>query len=146
MKKSDLKRIIKPIVKECILESLVEEGLLSNIITEVVRGVQPSPVQLAEQQAPPRQKDYRQIEKAQQAQQARQEAANAQRKQLLEAINANAYNGVDLFEGTTPISRAGNVGDTGAPNDPLSGVDPGDPGVDISSRVNMSSTWKALVK
>ena len=35
MKKSELKQIIKPLVKECIYETLVEGGLLSGIITEV---------------------------------------------------------------------------------------------------------------
>ena len=41
MKKSQLKAAIKPIVKECINEILLEQGLLSNIIAEVVKGVQP---------------------------------------------------------------------------------------------------------
>ena len=31
MKKADLKKVIKPLVKECIQEVLLEEGLLSNI-------------------------------------------------------------------------------------------------------------------
>ena len=39
MKKSDLKKILKPIVKECIQEAFLEEGLLSNVIAEVVKGL-----------------------------------------------------------------------------------------------------------
>ena len=40
MKKSDLKKAIKPLVKECIQEVLIEEGLLSNIVAEVATGLQ----------------------------------------------------------------------------------------------------------
>ncbi len=38
MKKSDLKKLIKPIVKECIAEMLLEEGMLSSLISEVLQG------------------------------------------------------------------------------------------------------------
>ena len=42
MKRSELKNIIKPLVKECITdESLLEEGLLSNVISEVMKGMSP---------------------------------------------------------------------------------------------------------
>ena len=50
MKKTDLKQILKPIVKECITEILIEEGLLSNVISEVAKGLQAS--QLVEVQQP----------------------------------------------------------------------------------------------
>ena len=40
MKKNDLKKIIKPLVKECIHEVLLEEGLLSGIVSEVAQGMQ----------------------------------------------------------------------------------------------------------
>ena len=40
MKKADLKKVIKPLVKECIHEVLLEEGLLSNIVSEVAIGMQ----------------------------------------------------------------------------------------------------------
>ena len=39
MKKSELKKVLKPLIKECIQEALVEEGLLSNVISEVVKGL-----------------------------------------------------------------------------------------------------------
>ena len=35
MKKNELKRLIKPVVKECIHEVLLESGLLTNIVSEV---------------------------------------------------------------------------------------------------------------
>ena len=37
MKKADLKQLIKPLVKECIHEVLLEEGLLSNVVAEVAK-------------------------------------------------------------------------------------------------------------
>ena len=40
MKKADLKKLIKPLVKECIHEVLIEEGVLSNVVSEVARGMQ----------------------------------------------------------------------------------------------------------
>ena len=37
MKKSEFKKILRPIVNECIKESLMEDGLISGIIAEVVK-------------------------------------------------------------------------------------------------------------
>ena len=39
MKKDDLKKLIKPLVKECIHEVLLESGLLTNIVSEVAQGM-----------------------------------------------------------------------------------------------------------
>ena len=50
MNKNDLKKTIKPLVKECIHEVLLEEGLLSNLISEVVKGIGVQPI--VESQAP----------------------------------------------------------------------------------------------
>ena len=38
MNKSELKTILKPLIKECIKEVISEEGVLSGVITEVVKG------------------------------------------------------------------------------------------------------------
>ena len=38
MKKSELKKVLKPIIAECVRESLYEEGLLKNIVSQVVEG------------------------------------------------------------------------------------------------------------
>jgi len=67
------------------------------------------------------------------------------RKKLLDAIGADAYNGVDLFEGTEPMKQAGTPGTTHRPN-PL-GDDPADAGVDISSLMgNASKVWQAMTQ
>ena len=39
MNKAELKKILKPLIKECIRESLFEEGVLSGIVTEVAKGM-----------------------------------------------------------------------------------------------------------
>ena len=62
MKKTDLKKLIKPLVKECIHEVLLEEGLLSNVVSEVAKGLNTAPVikeQVTQTQTPkPRKRDY----------------------------------------------------------------------------------------
>lgn len=130
MKKSELKEIIKPIVKECIQEALIEEGILSNIVSEVVKGMSGAPI--IEQRPPPRQV----------VREPKNTNLREQRKKLMNAINKDAYNGIDLFEGTQAMSsyesqdqKAGGV-DLGNPNDA---------GVDISSIMGASSQiWKKL--
>ena len=63
------------------------------------------------------------------------------RQKLVDSIGADAYNGVNLFEGTAPLTTQeaaparGNV-DLGSPNDA---------GIDISSLIgNASQIWKAI--
>jgi hypothetical protein len=128
VKKSDLKELIKPLVKECIHEVLLEEGLLSNVVSEVAKGLQTTPVIKEQVEAPTRR------------QPAPPRNYNKNRKKLMDAIGADAYNGVNLFEGTTPApvqqdAQPGTV-DMG---------DPGDAGVDISSIMgNASKMWEAM--
>jgi hypothetical protein len=38
MKKNELKKMLKPLIKECIKEVIFEEGTLSTIISEVMKG------------------------------------------------------------------------------------------------------------
>ncbi len=131
MKKADLKQLIKPLVKECIHEVLLEEGLLSNVVAEVAKGMQGNLIVEAQPPAPqatPRSSNNESREKI-----------NAYRAKLVNSINSDAYNGVDLFEGTKPLANeqttAGkaNLGDAG------------DSGVDISSLVgNAGKIWKAM--
>ena len=129
MKKSDLKKVIKPLVKECIQEVLIEEGLLSNVVSEVVKGLGNSPI-VEKKQAVPKQivREPRNIN------------LDEQRQKIMGAINKDAYNGVDLFEGTTPAPSQR--------DQPAGSVDLGDPndaGVDISSIMGASSQiWERL--
>ena len=63
-------------------------------------------------------------------------------KKMIESIGRTAYNGVNLFEGTTPLS---NTRSSTSPHGskPLDGIDPRDPGVDIST-FGTSGLWKKL--
>ena len=130
MKKSDLKELIKPLVKECIHEVLLEEGLLSNVVSEVAKGLSSPPVirEQTEQPAAPAPRPKR--------------SYRNDRKKLMEAIGSEAYNGVNLFEGTTPApTQAANSGgsvDLGEPDDA---------GVDIGSILGQSSKiWESMNK
>ena len=141
MKKSELKKVLKPIVKECIQEALLEEGLLSNVISEVVKGLGATQ-QLVVEDTRHNEDEMRKMQL--QEKKKRSQKMNDTRKKMLDAIGKDSYNGVDLFEGTTPVSRAGNPGDSGSPQGPMSGVDPRDSGVDISAFMGNKNVWKAL--
>ena len=134
MKKSDLKKVIKPLVKECIHEVLLEEGLLSNIVSEVAIGMSGAPL-VETRTAKPKQT------RVENSAPNKTKITETKRK-LMEAINKDAYNGVNLFEGTAPLSsyessepKAGSV-DLGSP---------ADSGVDISSLMGgASKIWQAM--
>jgi len=118
MNKNELKKILRPLIKECIKEVLFnEEGTLSHIIKEVATG-------LSEKQQITEAKQFK-------APTPKPNTNFKQHKQkLLEAIGKGAYNGVNLFEGTTPTNTPATQGQA---QGPLSGIAANDPGVDISS-------------
>ena len=119
MNKNELKKILKPLIKECIKEVLLEEdGALSHVIKEVTVGLVGKQQINETKVAPPkpRKKNSQQLKQ--------------RKKQLLDAIGRDAYGGVDVFEGTTPAPAATNEGQA---RGPLADVAPNDPGVDISS-------------
>ncbi len=136
MKRSELKNIIKPLVKECITEALIEEGLLSNVISEVMKGM--SPVITEAAPAPER------TPVIQEARRERTTRAKENRKKLLDAIGKDSYGGVDLFEGTSPAPAQQST--ESQASSPLGNVAPGDPGVDISGILGICGhKWKSLM-
>ena len=141
MKRSELKNIIKPLVKECITESLLEEGLLSNVISEVMKGMSPVIMESAPVADP-----TAGVQKAamREAQEAKLKQAKKNRKKLLDAVGSDAFGGVDLFEGTSPAPAQQSPESQAA--SPLGGVAPGDPGVDISGILGIGGhKWKSLI-
>jgi len=142
MNKAQLKKLIKPVVKECIQEVLIEEGLLTEVVSQVAEGM--SNKQIAKPVTKKTDEnlfneDLQMKRKAKEANQKLRE----HRKRLLDSIGKDAYNGVDLFEGTEPMKSAGTPGAAHRPN--VLGDDPEDSGVDISSLVgNASKVWQAL--
>jgi hypothetical protein len=143
MRKSDLKKLIKPIVKECIQESLLEDGVISKVITEVTLGLSSIAPIVEQEEQPvakqPPQKTFSQERESQALAQLKE-----QRQKMLDAIGKDSMNGVNIFEGTEPISSGGDISSKG-PASALSGVDPRDAGVDISDLAGVyGDTWKVI--
>ena len=132
MKKDDLKKVLKPLIKECIKEVIFEEGTLSAIISEVVRGTSQTQ-QIVE---------VKREEKSNRSNKKNMEKLKQRKRKILDSIGKDAYNGVNLFEGTTPAPAASSAQGQG----PLSGMSAEDAGVDISGIFsdNSSAIWKKL--
>jgi hypothetical protein len=140
MKKTELKKILKPLIKECVREAIFEDGILSGIISEVTRGFGGTP--LAAAPSPPIAADP--VSDRIQRNAFDKEQATGLRehkKKLMAAIGTDAYNGVNLFEGTTPAPAQGNPRQMA---DALHGHEPRDAGVDISNLFgSVGSHWNA---
>ena len=139
MKKSEFKKIIKPIVSECIKESLMEDGLISGIIAEVVRGMAttaPAPKMIETSPDPVSVRMKRNAFDKKQTKQLQEH-----RNKLMSAVGESAYNGVNLFEGTTPVAAEKSPSQNAGP---MSGHASSDPGVDISNLFGaVSQHWGA---
>jgi len=103
MKKNELKRLIKPVVKECIHEVLLESGLLTNIVSEVAQGMNQNVIVETKQKTSDAlfnedQQIKKQVQKS-------NKKLREHRKKLMDSIGNDAYNGVNLFEGTEPLSN-----------------------------------------
>ena len=135
MEKAELKQILKPLIKQCIKEVIFEDGVLSGIISEVMKGTSGQQVMKESEQiqkkAPPRtnNKAKKQI--------------TEQKKKLLDAIGKDTFGGIDLFEGTRPLTDI--QGGQTSSHSALANVDPSDAGVDISS-IPGGGAWKHLIK
>lgn len=132
MKKNELKKMLKPLIKECIKEVIFEEGTLSTIISEVVKGTSQS--RSIVETKPPNNTSNDQYR------QKKLEEAKRRKKKLLDSIGRDAFNGVNVFEGTNPMQTEKNT------HGPLSNMDPQDPGVDINRifSPHSSAIWKKL--
>tara|TARA_R110002110_G_scaffold162445_3_gene361756 strand:+ start:1438 stop:1860 length:423 start_codon:yes stop_codon:yes gene_type:complete len=140
MKRNELKKILKPLIKECIKEVIFEEGVLSTVISEVMRGTSQS----QGLQASPEQTTIREQETKQNINESKNNLSET-RKRMLDAIGKNTYGGVDLFENTTPLSAAAAGTKASAGHGALADVDPNDSGVDISNLPGKNA-WKHLIK
>ena len=131
MKKNELKEVLKPLIKECIKEVIFEDGTLSGIITEVVRGLQGASKQ------PIMEKKIIKSSKPSEA--------ILQARQSLEETKKSLQNSTGLkgiFEGTVPM-RGG--GSSKPQHGALRDTDPSDPGVDISGIMKVAGgSWNQL--
>ncbi len=128
-------------IKECVQEALYEEGLLSNVVAEVVKGMHAAPLTETRQPQPHR-TEQEKVDNTQEERAMMRAKTQETRRQLMKAIGQDSYNGVDLFEGTQAMS-------TYEAKDPKPGAvdlgDPNDAGVDISSIMGgATKMWQAM--
>tara|TARA_R100000234_G_C4980947_1_gene170832 strand:+ start:807 stop:1238 length:432 start_codon:yes stop_codon:yes gene_type:complete len=142
MNKSQLKKLIKPVVKECIQEVLIEEGLLTEVVAQVASGMSRQPI-VENKSKKTNDKLFNEDLQMQRKSREANKKLQEHRKKLLDSIGGDAYNGVDLFEGTEPLRNTGTPGQAHKPS--VLGDDPNDAGVDISSIMgNAGKIWQAI--
>ena len=132
MNKEQLKKTLRPMIKECIKEVIFEEGILSAIISEVVKGTAQPLVESHQPTYHQPQVDY----------EARQRQEKERRRKMLDSIGRDAYNGVDLFEGTQPLRESKSSAPHGSKA--LDGIAPNDPGVNLSALGVNTAIWSKL--
>ena len=128
MNTKEIKAMLKPLIKQCIKEVLLEEGL-GKIISESKTAPAAEPKAVVKKQPVVESKVH-----------------SENRKKLIDEIGKSGYlnNKFDPFANTKPLTEAQA---SGAPAGPMSSIEPTDPGVDISSLVSGNKdTWKALAK
>lgn len=134
MNKDQLKKTLRPMIKECIKEVIFEEGILSSIISEVVKGTGTPLVESRQPAYQQPQIDY----------EAREREAKEKRRKMLDSIGRDSYNGVDLFEGTQPLQERRSSSTSPQGSKPLDGVAPNDPGVNLGSLGVDTRLWSKL--
>ena len=65
---------------------------------------------------------------------------------MLDSIGRDAYNGVDLFEGTQPLQERRSTGMSPHGSKPLDGIAPNDPGVNLGALGVDTRLWSKLAK
>ena len=94
MKKSDFKKILKPLIKEAVKEVILEEkGVLSNIISEVARGLNGNVVMESKKEDS-------------QALKQKEEEYERQRQERIRKLNESARMQADVFENTSPAPES----------------------------------------
>jgi len=142
MNRKDFKRILKPLIKECIKEVIFEEGVLSTVITEVVKGTQ-----IANRTQPTLQVEQKEEVSFENRRELLEEKRKIELEQKRKLLDATGFGGVDIFEGTVPLNEGGNPSKPQSPQSLFPGMPAGDPGVDISKIMNLGGrNWNKLAK
>jgi hypothetical protein len=130
-KKEQLKSLFKPLIKECVKELILEEGVLSSLISEVQKSNRPE-------------KRQEVVEEAMFKQQAvvKKDKIDEAKRRIYSALGSDNY--ASIFENIDPLTNY-EAGETPASSmgNPLSGQAPNDPGVDITSIPGMN-VWKTI--
>jgi len=144
MKKSQLKVLIKECVREVILE---ESGIIAHLVTETAKGLTTQPV-IRETKSAKFSEDV-ELARMKAVNEATSTKVSQRRRMLDDAIGADAYGGIDLFEGVDPIKSAGRAETApSSDNSALAGISPDDPGIDISGIMDVGNAgnWNRIVK
>ena len=139
MNSNDLKKTLRPLVKQLVKEAMQEE--LSTVISEIIKQTSSTQIVEQRQQAQPVMNKQLQEQRA-----AEKQKQIEERRKRLEEFSKNSFGGINLFEGTTPAPPPRDTGTKGAESvaSPLAGVDPSDSGVDISGLLRMTGGWKQI--
>jgi len=126
MKSAEFKKILKPLIKQAVKEVILEEGILSNIVSEVARGLQGN---LVVESSKPRPNDLRKKE----------EEYEKQRQERIRRLNESTQMNTDIFSGTRPIPEVSH-----GPRTPRATAT--DAGVDIADIEKLANgKWKHLI-
>jgi len=138
MKRSELKALIK----ECVKETLFEEGILSSLVAEVAFGITKAQGLMVEAKQPTAQAKKFQQENRQEIDEERRKRLLETKRKMLDAMGDSKM--ANVFEGTEPLKQGGQPGKT-SPHGPMAGRDPSDAGVDISGLFSLAGQkWNAL--
>jgi hypothetical protein len=137
MNPKELKTALKPIVKELIYECLITEGILSSVVSEIVKGTGNTIVETKQQPVQTQTKQPRPKLET-------DDEAITRRKKLEETLVGRL--GVNVFEGVQPLSTGGrdSAPSQATAGNPLSGLDPSDSGIDISGLLKITGGWKRI--
>lgn len=132
MKKSEFKELVKPIIKECIKEFLLQEGILS-VLSESIQQNKVIPQKIEQ----PKQENTSISEKLNSFKQDLKKeeiriAFNTPKAEVIKESGKKQFGGFDPYAGTEELPS------TASPESPqtLSGIIPGDPGVNLDGLFN----------
>jgi hypothetical protein len=126
METSEFKQILRPLIRQTVKEVILDEGLLSGIITEVAKGLQSTSIVERKTKAPSHISEMKEQE------------YERERQNRIKRLNEASQIG-GAFNGTQEIQGQAQTG-------PLSGVSPRDSGVDITAIEKIANgKWKRLI-
>jgi hypothetical protein len=143
MKKSELKEVLRPLIRDVVKEVIMEEvGVLSHIISETVRACGGRTQTETSVQVNGKEMG-RMVETVDDGAEARRQKLAETRRQLTEAVGKGGYAGI--FDDVDPTPAPPPPGTSGAGPGPMADMDPHDPGVDISGLTALvGQTWDKL--
>jgi hypothetical protein len=142
MKRSELKTILKPLIKQCVREALLEEGVLSSVVAEVVRGVSQPLVENKQTFSPDDSKRQTLLEQQRRRiEEEKYQRLKEQKRKILDATGLDST----IFKDVKPLTEGGAPGASPSPG-VLADTDPNDSGVDISGIMALGgNNWKNLI-